>query len=75
MVTRSWQAGHRSRTCDAPDCPNDSLPEHSLVLHPAIGPVLDVPLRLCFCAEHGDAAALFERYRAWQRSLAPTIAV
>jgi hypothetical protein len=68
MVTHSCPAGPRSRTCDAPGCSNESLPERRLVLRPAVGPVMDVPLHLCFCAEHGDAATLFERYREWQRS-------
>jgi hypothetical protein len=70
MVSWPWQPGPGSRRCDAPDCQNDSIAKHCLVLRPAIGPVLDAPLRLCFCDEHGDAASLVDRYQAWQRSTA-----
>jgi hypothetical protein len=68
MVSWPWQPEPRSRTCDAPGCLNDSLPEHCMVLWPAVGPVLDVPLRLYFCDEHREAASLVDRYRAWQRA-------
>ncbi len=62
----SWSPEPRAgfRRCDAPDCPNESLPERGLVLWPVLGPVLDRPLRLHFCEEHGDVGSLFERYLA-----------
>ncbi len=63
MVTWTWRDSPRSRRCDVPDCPNDSVPEHSLVIRPVIGPALDLPLRLFFCEQHGDPATLFDRYR------------
>jgi hypothetical protein len=64
MPTMSPQAWARYRKCDAPDCENESLPQNRLVLSPAIGPALDVPLCLYFCPEHRDVGALFERYQS-----------
>ena len=64
MVSLARQSWVRHRRCDAPDCENDSLPEHTLVAHPAIGPVLDIPLRLFFCHEHRDVGSLLDRYLA-----------
>jgi len=67
MLSMTPPAWVRYRKCDAPDCQNESQPQNRLVLHPAIGPALDVPLCLYFCHEHRDVAGLFERYRADRR--------
>ncbi|HEY4025877.1 MAG TPA: hypothetical protein VGO86_05545 [Candidatus Dormibacteraeota bacterium] len=72
MVSLTREAWVRHRKCDAPGCENDSLPEHSLVVRPAIGPVLDIPLRLFFCQEHKDVDSLLERYLA-QRAPAAVV--
>ena len=64
MVSWSPQGWVRGSRCDAPGCANSSLPEHRLVIRPGVGPALDIPLYLFFCAEHGDVGSLFERYLA-----------
>jgi hypothetical protein len=55
-----WISG---RECDAPHCDRESSPHHCLVATAGIGPVVDRPLYLFFCDDHGDFESLVDRYR------------
>lgn len=56
-----WISGRR---CDAPQCTNESSAENCLVARAMVGPVVDRPLFLFFCQDHGDFGTLVDRYKS-----------
>jgi hypothetical protein len=56
-----WISG---RKCDVPDCAKESSSQNCLVARAVVGPVVDRPLYLFFCDDHGDYSSLFDRYKS-----------
>ena len=56
-----WISG---RECDAPHCAKESSAQNCLVARAVVGPVVDRPLFLFFCDDHGDFGSLVDRYKS-----------
>jgi hypothetical protein len=55
-----WISG---RKCDAPHCVKESSAQNCLVARAVVGPVVDRPLFLFYCDDHGDFGSLVDRYK------------
>jgi hypothetical protein len=55
-----WISG---RKCDVPHCVKESSAQNCLVARAVVGPVVDRPLYLFFCDDHGDFGSLVDRYK------------